>query len=197
MCLVADDVTKYLKVTVSYRDGQGSGKSATSNATGQIGAGNSAPTFSSATATRTLPENSGAGVNVVGGTVAATDSDSGDTLTYSLGGTDADSFDIDSSNGQIKTRTGVTYNFEATKNSYSVTVNVRDSKDSAGNTDTTIDATITVTINLTNVNEAPTVSSGPQTLSFGEIHAEEYAAWDLHCDRPGRVDQLHMVAGRR
>ena len=47
-------------------------------------------------------------------------------------------------------------------------MNVRDSKDSAGNTDTTIDDTITVTINLTNVNEAPTVSSGPQTLSFGE-----------------------------
>ena len=99
--LVADDVTKYLKVTVSYTDGHGSGKSATSNATGQIGAGNSEPTFSSATATRTLPENSGAGVNVVGGTVAATDSDS-DSLTYSLSGTDAGSFEIDS-NGQLKT----------------------------------------------------------------------------------------------
>ena len=71
----------------------------------------------------------------------------------------------------MKTKTGVThnFNFEATKNSYVVTVSVHDGKDAAGNTDTTtIDATITVTISLTNVNETPSVSSGPQTLSFGE-----------------------------
>ena len=162
--LVADDVTKYLKVTVSYTDGHGSGKSATSNATGQIGASNSEPTFSSSTATRTLPENSAAGVNVVGGTVAATDSDSGDTLTYTLNGTDAGSFEIDS-NGQLKTKTGVTpnFDFESTKKAYDVTVSVHDGKDAAGNPDiTTIDATITVTINLTNVNEAPTFTSPAQ-----------------------------------
>ena len=111
------------------------------------------------TATRTLPENSGASVNVVGGTITATDSDSGDTLTYSLTGTDAGSFEINAS-GQIKTKTGVNhnFNFEATKNSYSVTVQVRDSKDAAGNANTSVDDTIAVTINLTNVNEAPTIS---------------------------------------
>ena len=111
------------------------------------------------TATRTLPENSGASVNVVGGTITASDSDSGDTLTYSLTGTDAGSFEINAS-GQIKTKTGVNhnFNFEATKNSYSVTVQVRDSKDAAGNANTSVDDTIAVTINLTNVNEAPTIS---------------------------------------
>ena len=108
-------------------------------------------------------------MNVVGGTTAATDSDNGDTLTYTLTGTDAGSFEIDS-NGQLKTRTGVShnFNFEATKNSYSVTVNVHDSKDAAGNADTTTtDATIAVTIDLTNVDEPGTVTvSG--ALSGGE-----------------------------
>ena len=166
---VAADVDKYLQATASYTDPEGSGKTATA-VTGQIGAGNSEPEFSAETATRTLPENSGAGVNVVGGTTAATDSDSGDTLTYTLTGTDAGSFDFDSSNGQLKTKTGVShnFNFEATKNSYSVTVSVHDGKDAAGHTDTTtIDDSIDVTINLTNEDEPGTVTI-TGTLSGGE-----------------------------
>ena len=155
---VAADVGKYVRATASYTDPEGSGKSAF-GVSGQIGASNAEPTFSNMSATRTLPENSGAGVNVVGGTITATDSDSGDTLTYSLTGTDAGSFEINAS-GQIQTKTGVNhnFNFEATKNSYSVTVQVRDSKDAAGNANTSVDDTIAVTINLTNVNEPPTIS---------------------------------------
>ena len=120
---------------------------------------NAAPEFSAATTTRTLPENSGAGVNVVGGVITATDSDSGDTLTYSLTGTDAGSFEIDSS-GQLKTKTGVThsFDFESATNSYSVTVEVSDSKDAAGDADTVVDDTIAVTIDLTNEDEAGTVT---------------------------------------
>ena len=64
----------------------------------------------------------------------------------------------------------MTYNFEATKNSYTVTVNVHDGKDAAGNTEANpvVDASIPVTINLTNVNEAPTVTGGSTTTSFPE-----------------------------
>ena len=165
--LVAADVNQYLKVTVSYTDGQSSGKSATSAARGPVGASNSEPMFSTETATRTLPENTGAGINVTGDTIAATDSNS-DTLTYSLTGTDAASFEIDST-GQLKTKTGVTHNFnfeDTSNNSFSVTVNVRDSKDPVGVANTDTDDTIAVTINLTNVDEPGTVSiSG--TLSGG------------------------------
>ena len=167
---VAADVGKYLRATVTYEDAQSTTtKTASAVSSSTVVGSNSAPTFSSTTATRTLPENSGAGVNVVGGVITATDSDSGDTLTYSLTGTDAGSFEIDS-NGQIKTKTGVThnFNFEATKKSFSVTVNVRDSKDTAGGADTVVDDTITVTINLTNVNEAPTFTSPPATARFAE-----------------------------
>ena len=166
---VAADVGKFLRATASYTDPHDPGKSANA-VTGQIGASNAEPTFSSMSATRTLPENSGAGVNVVGGTITASDSDSGDTLTYSLTGTDAGSFEIDAS-GQIKTKTGVNhnFNFEGSKNSYTVTVQVHDGQDAAGNEEVTptIDDTIAVTITLTNVNEAPTIS-GTTTWSVPE-----------------------------
>ena len=66
---------------------------------------NSPPTFPSETADRSVPENSG-GDTDLGEPVAATDEDN-DTLTYSLGGTDAGSFTIESSTGQIKVAAGV------------------------------------------------------------------------------------------
>ena len=105
---------------------------------------NNAPVFSPTTATREVEENSAAGTNVGAVIPEATDSDSGDTLTYSMEGTDAASFAFDASTRQITTITGVTYNHEATKNSYSVTVKASDG---------TASATIAVTIDVTDVNE--------------------------------------------
>ena len=89
------------------------------------GAGNDAPEFpSTETGARSFPENT-TGVQNVGVPVAATDADD-DTLTYTLGGTDASSFQIVSTSGQIQTTSGVTYDHEA-KASYSVTVTADDS----------------------------------------------------------------------
>ena len=162
---VAADVGKKLKAIVLYTDPQGSGKSASAE-TGQIGASNSEPAFpSSEMGARSVPENSGVGTNV-GAPVAATDGDN-DSLTYSLSGTDASSFTIDSGTGQIKTKMNVTYNFEG-KNSYTLNVNVHDNKDAAGNPDATIDDTIEVTITLTNVNEQPTITTTQTTASVAE-----------------------------
>jgi len=164
---VAADVGKYLKATASYTDPHGSGKSATSAASSQVAVGNINPSFSSMTATRSVPENSAAGTNV-GAAVAATPGDS-DTLHYWLTGTDASSFDIVSTSGQIQTKSGITYNYES-KSSYEVTVNVRDNKDEAGDADNATDDTIDVTINLSNVDEPGTVTitgteSGGATLT--------------------------------
>ena len=168
---VAADVGKYLRATVTYKDPESTtvDKTASATSSSAVGASNADPTFDDgATATRTLPENSGAGVDVVGGVVAATDGDS-DTLTYSLTGADAARFEIDSS-GQIKVKTGSThtFDFESTKKSYSVTVNVRDSKDAAGAADTAVDDTIVVTIDLTNVNEEPEITTTATTASVAE-----------------------------
>ena len=123
---------------------------ATSSVTADSGPGpgpgpspNQSPTFSEGTSTtRSFAENTGAGQNI-GNPVRATDSDGG-TLTYSLQGTDAGSFTIVSNSGQLQTRTGITYDYE-TKNRYEVTVQISDGQ--GGN------ATIAVTINLTDVNE--------------------------------------------
>ena len=60
---------------------------------------NTAPTFANPSETRSVAENSPAGTDV-GDPVTATDTDSGDTLTYTLEGTDAASFAIVSTSGQ-------------------------------------------------------------------------------------------------
>ena len=79
---------------------------------------NSAPVFASSSTERSIPENTPAGVHN-GEAVSAKDADTGDTLTYTLSGTDAAAFDIDSTTGQLKTKAALDYE---TKNTYSVTV---------------------------------------------------------------------------
>ena len=80
---------------------------------------NNPPVFSPDAVTRAVNENTGANQNV-GSPVTATDDDS-DALTYTLGGTDAAFFDIVSSSGQIRTKSGVTYDHEA-KASYTTSL---------------------------------------------------------------------------
>ena len=121
-------------------------------------AGNSAPTFSSSTATRSVAENSGANTDV-GAPVTATDTDSGDTLTYTLEGADVASFNLVTISGsaQIRTRSGVTYDYETTP-SYTVIVKADD-----GNGGT---ATVTVTITLTDdLNELPLAPAAPRVTA--------------------------------
>ena len=129
---------------------------------------NNAPVFSPTTATREVAENSAAGTNVGAVIPEATDSDSGDTLTYSMEGTDAASFDFDASTRQITTITGVTYNHEATKNSYSVTVKASDG---------TASATIAVTIDVTDVNEKSAKPDKPTLAAVTGSSTTLTATW--------------------
>ena len=105
---------------------------------------NEAPVFPSATATRTIPENTPAGRNI-GAPVAATDADN-DILTYFLDVDGAASFNIGSTDGQLQTKAPLN---RASRSSYTVIVSVSDSKDHLGEPDTAIDATTAVTINIT------------------------------------------------
>ena len=117
---VDDDVDDYLRTMASYTDGYDSGNSVSSGSA-KLVASNVAPAFPSATATRSIAENTAANTNI-GTPVAATDPN-GDTLTYSLEGTDAASFGIDGSTGQL--RTSAALDFE-TKSTYSVVVRATD-----------------------------------------------------------------------
>ena len=125
---------------------------------------NEAPAFpDSETGTRSIPENTATGQDI-GAAVAAEDPDDGDTLTYSLGGTDAGSFDFDTSTGQIKTKDALDFEMKA---SYEVAVSVRDSRDGSGSPDTAVDATKDVTITVADSNE-DIVLSGETAPNYAE-----------------------------
>ena len=125
---------------------------------------NTPPAFTDGpTTTRGVDENTAAGMNI-GDSVRATDADS-DTLTYSLDATGAVSFDINAASGQLQTKTDLDYE---TKSSYTVTVSVSDGKDADGNADEMTDNTITVTILVSNVNEALAFPSTTDTRTIPE-----------------------------
>ena len=104
---------------------------------------NSAPVFSPSEVTRKVEENRLAGTNV-GAPVRATDSD-GDTITYTMGGPDASSFDLDDAIGQITVGSGTALDYE-TKTSYSVTVTATDTFDGTDS--------VAVTIEVNDIREA-------------------------------------------
>ena len=135
------------------------------------------PAFATETATRMVDENTAAGEDI-GAPVVATDVDSGDTLTYTLGGTDAASFDIDPDTGQLKTKEELNYEVVPAKTSYMVTVTVTDGKDAESNVDTAADDTITVTITVTDVNETPEFADETATRSIAENTATDMAIGD-------------------
>ena len=113
---------------------------------------NRAPVFTDGAATtRSVDENSASGANV-GAAVRATDADR-DRLTYSLRGTNAGSFTINSS-GQIMVGTGTMLDFED-KASYTVTARATD-PDNASDT-------ISVTVMVVNVDDPGVVTIMPDT----------------------------------
>ena len=129
---------------------------------------NNDPVFASTAETREVAENSAAGTDVGAVIPAATDADD-DTLTYAMEGDDEASFDFDASTRQITTKTGVTYNYEATKNTYSVTVTADDGNDST--------ATVAVTINLTDVSEKSAKPAKPTLAAVTGTPTSLTASW--------------------
>ena len=156
---------RYIRATASYTDGQGSNKTThgVSPRVAEPPPVNSAPVFPpTETGQRELPEDASGG-DTIGVPVAATDLNAGDAdvnnpLKYSLSGTDAASFTIDEGSAQLSLAQNVELDYETTR-SYRVTVEVTDGADSLGDADSdAIDTRINITINLTDVNEAPEVS---------------------------------------
>ena len=124
-------------------------------------------------APRSVAENSAAGASV-GSPVTAADPD-GDPLTYSMSASDV--FDIDTDTGQIRVAAGATLDYEDTQ-SYTVTVGVSDGKDPDGNADTTVDDTIEITINVTDVDEPPAAPGAPDlTEPSGDKETSLDVAW--------------------
>ena len=139
------DLNHRLRVTADYSDGHGSGKSLTATPSNTVEAApviNTAPTFDSSTATREVVENSPPDTPV--GLAVTADDTENDRLTYTLSGSSL--FTIDSASAQIGVAQGALLNHEAAP-SHVVTVTAADPSG--------LSATIAVTINVTDVNEAP------------------------------------------
>ena len=108
-------------------------------------------------------ENSANGAIV--GTVAASDPDAGQALTYQItAGNASGAFAIDASTGQITVANGAALDYETTP-AFTLTVQVTDNGSPA------LSSTATITINLADVNEAPVnrVPSFPQSVAKNRI----------------------------
>ena len=135
---------------------------------------NSPPEFGADTNSRSVPENSPQ-ATTVGGPVTATDPD--DTLTYSLGGADAGSFEIDHG-GQITVGEGTVLDHE-TGQSYAVTVTATDPHGGS--------ASIEVTITVTDMAEPP---GRPVVSIAGQTRTSLTVGWDApdNAGRPAITD---------
>ena len=128
-------------------------------------------------AEREVDENSGAGATV-GDTVTATDADDGDKPTYSLGGADAASFDIEPGSGQISVSDAAELDYE-TKATYRVTVTATDGNRAS--------RSIPVTVSLKDLNEAPEVSGPSEVEDYAENGEGEVGAYTA-TDQDRNVD---------
>ena len=146
-----DDFTSSLRG--SRRGGGGGGGGGGSGGGGNYGSSspaNKAPVFTEGdTASRSVAENTAAGT-AIGKPVRATDTDS-DNLNYTVGGDDGSAFAVDTTTGQLRTKSAL--DFER-KSSYRVTMGVFDSN---GGSDT-----ITVTITVNDVTDVSLVSGATQ-----------------------------------
>ncbi len=154
------DLGKYLRAKATYDDWDNTGKEAIGTAANAVTrVNNEPPEFNDgATATRSVNENAVAGTRL-GAAITALDPED-DTLTYSLAaGSDSDKFVVVSGTGQLEVATGVTFDYETAQDlEFEVVVQVTDSKAADHSQDIAIDDTITVTIELVNVDEPGNVS---------------------------------------
>ena len=142
-----------------------------SHATPSLAAGPTAPSFEANSYEFSVDENTAPDTLVQA--VAATDLD-GDSLTYSVGGTDATQFNevfaLNTSAGEITVKTGASINYESAEpTSYRVNVMVTDGEDDSGATQTvpTTDATVPVIIRIVNIDEPGTVTLSTSSPQLG------------------------------
>ena len=183
----SNDVGMYLRAMATYSDRRGPNKTATALVSDYpvqaARKDNSEPKFPSATATRSIPE--GASGRAVGAPVRATDAD-GDMLNYTIA--DNDNFSINQKTGQITTKALLDFSGDDTNtfdtDEYDVIVTATDS---AGEVSA---PTVTVTITVTDVNDKPTFSTGPEGMA--PDHTE--AATDAGATVIGAADYATYTA---
>jgi hypothetical protein len=150
--------TGYARVTFSVRDSTSLYDPTPNQLTVNVTAVNDRPTDLSLSA-NTIAEHAANGTVV--GTVSGTDPDAGDTKSYSLTNTAGGRFAINRTTGALTVANSTLLNYEAAT-SHAVTVRVTDRGG------LTYDETFT--INLTNVNEAPSGTNATVTITEDTSH---------------------------
>ena len=150
----ADDVGKKLRVKAEYSDPHGKEKAAYGLSDSTVRAVpdgvNNTAAFDEPDISKSIAENAAVGANV-GDAVTATDADKADLLTYVLGGAQQSSFSINKATGQITVAGGLDHEQGGVDGVYTVTVTAYDPSNQQS-------SPATVTITVTDVNEAPTVT---------------------------------------
>jgi hypothetical protein len=138
-------------------------------------------------ATFSIAENSAASTSV--GTVSGTDPDVGQSKTFSIiSGNTGNAFAINSTTGAITVANSGPLNFEVTP-TFNLVVQVTD------NGSPSISRTAAITINLTNVNEAPVVT--PMTFSIAENSASSTNVGTVSATDPdvGQLKTFSIIGG--
>ena len=149
---------KYDVQVRAINDGGGGDWSATTS----VSASNTEPVFAMEAMGFEVAEDVAVGA-AVGGPVVAVDGDDGAELVYSLGGTDAAGFAVDSATGQISVSGA--FDFEAPgdgdgDNAYELVVSVSDGRGPGGVVDASVDDSVAVTVEVVDVDEPLVLSAG-------------------------------------
>ena len=152
-----------------------------STVTNNTPAANRDPQFpTSETGNREVAENTPAGSDI-GNPVAASDPDS-DRLTYVIRG-GSSVFNIVERTGQMRTKAALDHEQHS---SHTVVVDVKDGKDAIDQSDTAVDDTITVTVTVTDVDEAPTLT-GDTAVDYPENSATDVATYTARDPEDGTI----------
>ena len=153
-----ETTTEPFILTIRVTDSGSPARTATATATITLTDVNEAPTVPAQT--MSVPENSINGTSV--GTVSVADVDNSAWTFTVTGGTGASYFAVASGTGAVTVTNGAALNFESATKSYTLAVRATDGGGLSGSG--------TVTINLTNVNEAPTVPAQIMTVAEGSAN---------------------------
>ena len=131
------------------------------------------PGFARHSYTHEVSENLEPGTDV-GGITALNLDDDGETLTYSVSGTDADELlellDLDASTGRFSIKSGVHIDYEGmSKTTFKVTMSVSDGEDASGEAETepTVDDSTPLTVVITNANDPGVVTLSTDSPQVG------------------------------
>lgn len=146
------EVTSLYTLTVRVSDSNGG--VVTTSLTVTVSDANDSPQFLGIPYSAAVSENLPIATDVI--KISAFDADGGDSLSYSLSGTNSGHFQISSSSGLVETTQVLDYE---TVNYYSLTVSVSDGS---------VSISTSLTLSVSNTNDAPYVTNLPGNVSVAE-----------------------------